>query len=502
MTTRLLLLAIYLFGIAALAISPPFEGFDEAQYWSAIQQTADTGHLPRYGQARIARDAQDYPGPLPASAGQPYAGWTLAPLGGPTHYAQGATLNYEAQHPPLYFLLMAPLYRLAAGLNWPAHFLILRLASWTLAFAGFCAGALATQAILRRRGHALPITLLPMAWPLLFPQFFEEFTRITNDTLCLALIGALWWLLAAQLNAATTWRGAVIGLVLGLGLLTKAFFLPLTLGVTLLLLAAEPRPKTLLAPALALLLGGWWYVHAWLATGNLTGASDFVELRQHGGFLQNLRAHFPTVLDLCLRAPALYLSGLLRMLLGFCWAGSWSFVHPPRPLEAPVIVLALLPCALYTRRVRRWDFIALAPVFMVAPVLAGLLYHLAMMLAATGQGAGTPGWFVHLFSGPLSLVLALGWPRWRLMAPLVAYTLALDALLAWCQIAFFSGCLPRAGQGAVHPMAAACFVNFQHLAVLAYPELGVACLALGLAALLLAITASKPSLAPLFKPKL
>jgi hypothetical protein len=484
MTTRLLLLAIYLLGVAALAISPPFESFDEAQYWSAIQQTADTGHLPRYGQARVARDAQDYPGPLPASAGQPYAVWIAAPLDGPTHYAPGATLNYEAQHPPLYFLLMAPLYHAASALGWRAHFLVLRLSNWSLAFAGFCAGALSTQSILRRRGHALPVTLLPLAWPLLFPQFFEEFARITNDTLCMALIGLLWWLLPGQLTAGTARRGAAIGLVLGLGLLTKAFFLPLSLGVTLLLLVAAPRAKTLLAPALALLVGGWWYVHAWLTTGNVTGASDFVELRQHGGFLHNLAAHFPSTLDLWLRAPALYLSGLLRMLLGFCWAGSWSFVHPPRVLEAPVLLLVLLPCAFYARRVARRDFIALAPVFMVAPVLAGLLYHLAMMLAATGQGAGTPGWFFHLFSGPLSLVLTLGWARWRLMAPLLAYALALDALLAWCQIAFFSGCLPRAGQGAVHPMAASCLVNLHNLAVLGYPGIAMPCAALGASALL------------------
>jgi len=482
----LLLLAVYLFGLAALAVLPPFEAFDEAQYWSAVQQLADTGALARYGEARVSVDAEQYPGPLPASAGQPYATYFAgrsAPLaGGPGRFRPGAALNYEAQHPPAYFLLMAPVFRMAEGLAWPAHFFILRLFNWTLAFFGFCLGGLATQDALRRRGYGLEAMLLPAAWPLLFPQFFEEFIRVTNDTLCLALTGLVWWLVLAHLqHGARRWRSGLLGLVLGLGLLTKAFFLPFGLGVCVLLAITGGGVA---APVIGVAVGGWWYVHALLATGHVTGASDFIELSQNGGFWHSLAMHFPA---LTWRVPALYLAGLIRMGLGFCWAGSWSFVHPSRVLEVPVLALALLAAGL---GVSRRDFVALAPVFLVVPVLAGLLFHLGVMLAGTGQGGGTPGWFLHIFAGPTSLVLALGWRRW--MWPLVVYALVLDVLLAWCQLAFFSGCLPRAGLSAVQPWRAVCFVNSGHLAVLGFPAVAGLSAALGVAALVGVLLVVKP----------
>jgi hypothetical protein len=44
-------------------------------------------------------------------------------------------------------------------------------------------------------------------------------------------------------------------------------------------------------------------------------------------------------------------------------------------------------------------------------MLGGLLYHLLNMVAMTGEGAGTPGWYLHIFAAPLSLALVIGW-RW------------------------------------------------------------------------------------------
>ncbi len=495
---------MYLFGIAALATLPPFEALDEAEYWSAVQQFSDTGQLPRYGEARVSSDVAAYPGPQPASTGQPYTAFFAAPEGGagvfttgPSHYAPGDGINYEAQHPPLFFFLMRPLYRMAASLSWPAHFLLLRLANWTIAFIGFALGALVTQRVLRERDYSGPVLLVPVVWPFLFPQFFCEFTRITNDTVCLAIISLVWWGLVRHLQHGSNWRRSVVlGLLLGAGLLTKAFFLPVTAGVSLLLIVEAWRTRrpgqwaaALVVPLLAVLTGGFWYVHAMILTGNVTGAADFIQVQQQGGVLSSAHKHFPTLLDMLVLAPGLYLAGLLRMVVGFCWAGTWSFMHPSRLLVLPVAVLVLVPCGLYARRVRRADLLALAPVFMVAPVLAGLLYHLATMLAVTGEGSGTPGWFFHIFAGPLSLVLALGWGRRALMLPLVGYAAGFGAVMFWAQMAFFSGCLPRAGRGEVNLLDAVCLVNAGHLRLLAFPELAFFSEILGAALLLAAALA-------------
>ena len=127
---------------------------------------------------------------------------------------------------------MAPLYRLAHGLGWVDHLLALRLASWALAFAGFALGVAATARAAIRPGAARagigPWTAPIMAaWPFLFPQFFPQFARLGNDSLCLLLVGATWALLLRLLQGEGRWASAAaLGVVLGLGLLTKAFFLP------------------------------------------------------------------------------------------------------------------------------------------------------------------------------------------------------------------------------------------------------------------------------------
>src|ERR1019366_10533663 len=66
-----------------------------------------------------------------------------------------------------------------------------------------------------------------MLYPLVLPMFFPEFTRIGNDCLCLFLVGVTAFLLSKWLKDENNKRLSVaIGVVLGLGLLTKAFFIP------------------------------------------------------------------------------------------------------------------------------------------------------------------------------------------------------------------------------------------------------------------------------------
>jgi hypothetical protein len=335
-TTWLLLSAVLLAGIAKLALLPPFEGLDEAQYWSVIQQTADTGRVPQYREARLSQDVTSYRGPMPDPNGQPYRNFYEHANRpgvfdtGPTRFQPGTEPNYEAQHPPLFFLAMVVPYRLVRVMQWPEHFFVLRLLNWIIAFTGFALGALTTQRLLVRRGIQDARLLVPFAWPLLFAQFFEQFTRLTNDTLCLLLLALVWWLLIGCLEGSPTWRRSLaLGVMLGAGLLTKAFFLPVTAGVALLVAwsfwqqrATQPAPIVLfapaVAPAVALLIGGPWYLANLWSTGTLTAAADFIRIGEQGGLLVDLHAHFGSWLDIVSTVPTLYLAGLLRMLMGFC----------------------------------------------------------------------------------------------------------------------------------------------------------------------------------------
>jgi hypothetical protein len=268
--------------------------------------------------------------------------------------------------------------------------------------------------------------------------------------------------------------------------------LPVTAGVAALLLFvwAQRRQRTepraiLIVVAVAVVIGGPWYLFNFLSSGVLTGAGDTISLDAQGGLLAGLRVHF---------SPMLYGLGLVRMVAGFCWAGTWSFVHPSRLFIIPLAILILLPFGRYFSTLKRRDLIAIAPVFIVAPVLAGLLYHLLGMVAAAREDGGTPGWFFHIFAGPLSLALALGWARRSVMLPLVAYSGLFSALVLWMQAAFFSGCLPRTDRGLVSLTSATCVVDVSRLGMLALPDLALAGVVAALAMLALAgiVVARKP----------
>jgi hypothetical protein len=155
--TRLLLVAVGLVGVAHLAFLPPWEGFDEYAHWSSIQQIADTGTIPLIGRDRISADVDAYTGPMPydsvgAAEDRPptYSAYRQAgspPLRPPAErrYRPGRALNWEAQHPPLFYALLAPVYRASTSLAWPQHLFALRLAAWIIAWAGLCVGVLATE---------------------------------------------------------------------------------------------------------------------------------------------------------------------------------------------------------------------------------------------------------------------------------------------------------------------------------------------------------------------
>src|SRR5437016_10644044 len=74
----LILAAVALLGVAHSALLPPFEEYDSIQYWSGIQQVADTGTIPLRGVARLSADLDFYDGPrtFDSAPGQPPSGMT------------------------------------------------------------------------------------------------------------------------------------------------------------------------------------------------------------------------------------------------------------------------------------------------------------------------------------------------------------------------------------------------------------------------------------------
>jgi hypothetical protein len=497
--TVLLLTATALIGIAHIAFLPPWEGYDETAHWSYIQELADTGHAPIYGKDDLSADVAAYPGPMAYGAAPPfdqtgrptYRSYRLAGAhaltGGPTHYLGFDTLNWQAQHPPLYYALMVPIYRAAHGLGWINHLLALRLASFTLAFVGLALGVIATVRMIKPAGvWTGPIMA---AWPFLFPQFFPEFARLGNDSLCLLWVAVAWTLLLRLLGGQGRWvTAAALGASLGLGLLTKAFFLPIGAGVAVMLAArwwiSGRSPAGLgqaaLAGATALVIGAWWYIGKDLQTGSITGSDEFIQFNHAGGLGRLVHGFSPQALA----------RGLGVIPGSFAWAGTWSLARLPEYLLiAPVALLALSLWG-YCLSLRKSDLVDWAPLALTLPFVGGLVYH--VVVGMSGIGAATPGWYLHILAAPLGLAVAKGWTRPRLLGLLTALT-ALFTAANWAfQLSLFSGCAAKLGADKHYNLAGAgCFIDPHTLSVLAHPLLGFVCLGAGV---LLAIVAGARAL--------
>lgn len=215
-----------------------------------MQQLATTGAWPRFGD-RLSAEVEQYlevaPGGLSAHSKWSYheffaaSAETIALGRGDIESARkknrlwhaGQAVNWEAQHPPLYYALLTPFYRLSEGWSLKQQLLLLRSVSYLMAWLALCIGA----GVAYRRSGTATAMLAPALWPFIFPMWFPEMARLGNDSLVALWVAAAWMTLTRVGAAcASTRHYAFAGVCCGLGLLTKATFLPLTGAAVLWLL--------------------------------------------------------------------------------------------------------------------------------------------------------------------------------------------------------------------------------------------------------------------------
>lgn len=466
------LLSLFLVGAGYIAITPPFEGFDETAHFASLRQIADTGVIPLYGRSFLPQDVVDYHGPVAYS--------TIAPpfdsrLVYPKFFAQpdavagfvqdyrqpqphpgfvpSQQVNWEAQHPPLYYLLLAPVLRLIEPAPFVSQILVLRLISYSLALAGVF---LAMLAIPYSASSIAPQAAIAgfLLYPIMLPMFFPEFARLGNDSLCLLFAGAAAFSLAKGFadERGIAWPAA-LGASLGLGLLTKAFFLPITfaIGVFLLLRLWRGRGNkaswrlqlrnACMSLALAVLIGGGWYLRNYLAYGDFSGDASAVQIAASGGLWASLKQH---------HSLFEFARGISVMIVTWVWAGTWSLARMPPLLYAPLLLLLIITIGGFLKRLRgtpltRPEWL---PVLLLACLGGGLFIHVAEMVAVGGGGTG--GWYLHILMPWVAPALGLGayavfnreWQR-QLFTALVFFAVLFQAMAIWAQIALFTGCAAK-----------------------------------------------------------
>jgi len=204
--------------------------------------------------------------------------------------------HYELHQPPLYYALCVPLYLTSRASHGPERVTrLMRLVNVALGLAFL----LATLAFARHLLPGRPWTALGVAGFVAFlPMQLALCASLNNDVLLQAFAAAVLWLLARQLRvggsagpneprggASTSlslappraqlrggfslWQMAAVGMLTGLGLLTKSqavFLFPviwLAVGVGLWnrdLTARRALGLAAVATVVALAVGGWWLV--------------------------------------------------------------------------------------------------------------------------------------------------------------------------------------------------------------------------------------------------
>jgi MFS family permease len=496
------MLIMFLIGLGYIAILPLFEGFDESAHFSSMRQIADTKIMPVWGKSYLDKETTDYSGPVaygtllpPFDKGMVYQNFfehsELAanyqqiyrqPQPHPSFTASEET-NWQSQHPPLYYLLLAPLEKATDHLSFVSQIFLLRLASYLLALVGVAFGLLAIRQ--QRQGTKMSAAMAGfMMYPIMLPMFFPEFARMGNDSLCILWVGVIAYLLSRWLRDEHSRTLAIaIGVALGLGLLTKAFFVPITAAlVTMLLLRVWQRKSLrglqsmawMLSPAL--LIGAGWYVYQAMIGGSGMEGEEAISLAQHGGLLVNLREHF-TLFGLA--------RGIVSTGVTWIWAGTWSLVRLHSVLYVPLLILVVWVSGAYLLELRKYRLSdsAWLPVWLFAIFGAGLMYHILIGLALVGIGA-TAGWYLHILMPLVAPAIGLGtysiWKKQQVrygLIGLLAYAILFQGMALWAQFSLFTGCATK-GANKLYAFSGHSFCLAQaptlvhRIAILGWPVLG------------------------------
>jgi 4-amino-4-deoxy-L-arabinose transferase-like glycosyltransferase len=391
------------------AMLPLWEGYDEWAHFSVVRQMAVGGHLLVSREAPIPRDVeaslQLAPVPwelrsLPPPAVTQDEYWKLAPeertrrqsalrtmpASWGSEDGTGALQAYEALQPPLYYWIAAPLLWILRASGLLAQVLALRFFSSLLASLTVPLVFLVGLEVWDDRRLALASAAIVAV----MPGLALDVARVGNDSLAVPLFTLLTWLaVKAVRRGMDLHRAAAIGLVLGLGLLTKVYFLtaiPALLAMGWLGRRRLPDLVRVLPEiAIAIVVAGWWYVRNLRTTGTLSGLSEALMLRHMGAFEMVRKA---TAIDWWKAVDSIFFSHL--------YFGGWSSLTV-RSWMYHIFYIGIVAAAIGVfRLVRRPAIAALLAVYL--SFWLGQLYNVVMLYLSKGL-PGSMGWYLYAVVG-------------------------------------------------------------------------------------------------------
>jgi 4-amino-4-deoxy-L-arabinose transferase-like glycosyltransferase len=290
--------------VFSVAAFYPFSGHDELAHYSYVRTLVSEGRLPVLPDLDAWRDGLSGGEPPPTDGIPaelyPYCRYTLdwycepdnprwqdippriVTVPGLGYFPSG--YQYAANHPPLYYAVMAPLYALSSSLSPVAQHYLMRLAAIPLGMLTVYAAYRATRTLFP--GDAFLTVTVPglVAFQ---PQISYEAAMVNNDIVAIALTSLLLWGLIVGLRDQFPLRLCVtLGVLLGLDLLAKGTALtivPVIAAAVFLALGWRDwrgwlaRGAAMAIPAA--LLAAPWYLFLYRTYGDFSGLARVAELQ-------------------------------------------------------------------------------------------------------------------------------------------------------------------------------------------------------------------------------
>lgn len=377
------------------AMMPLWEGYDEWAHFAAVRQMAFGGHILASRDAPVPRDVeaslQLAPVPwelraLPPPAVTHDEYWGLSrekrdrrqsalramPAAWGREDGTGALKAYEALQAPLYYWIMTPALWICRwfGVGLLGQVLALRFFSSLIAS---CVVPLVFLIGLEVWGDGRE-ALGSAAVVALMPGLALDVARVGNDCLSVVLFTLLTWLALRMARPAAT------GFVLGLGLLTKAYFLT-AIPAVLAVWWGKRSLRALVALGVSALVAGWWYVRNLQTTGTLSGLSESVMLRGVG------------VRELLGKAVQIHWAKAIdAILLSHLYFGGWSSLTVRSWMYHLFYVVILAAAVGLLRALRQPAILTLLTIYLCFWV--GQLYNVILLYTSKGL-MGSMGWYMY-----------------------------------------------------------------------------------------------------------
>jgi 4-amino-4-deoxy-L-arabinose transferase-like glycosyltransferase len=393
------------------AMLPLWEGYDEWAHFAVVRHLAAGGALLVSRQAPLPRDveASFELAPVPwemRSLALPYYTqddyWRLSreererresaframPHAWGGEDGSGPFTAYEALQPPLYYWMMTPLLAVCRALGAGLAGEVVALRAWSSLVASL---AVPLVFLLGREVWGDSRAALGSAAIVaVMPGLAIDVARVGNDCLAVPLFTLLTWLAVRVVRLGLSRkRAAAMGVTLGLGLITKAYFLTAIPAVVAVLVYGSWKPRhagrAVAACLAAAIIAGWWYVRNLQTTGTLTGLSESVMLRgMRAGEMARRAAgiHWARAID------AIFFSHL--------YFGGWSSLTVRSWMYHAFYIVILAAAVGLAGTIRRPAVIVLLLVY--TGFWLGQLYNVVLLYISKGLPASM-GWYLYAVVG-------------------------------------------------------------------------------------------------------